>query len=99
MTVTVDPELVDAANRAVASGSAHSLSAWVSAALADKARRDQQLARLGDAVAAYEAEFGEITAEETDAQRRADREDAVVVRGRRTSATPSTSRTTKARSA
>ena len=79
--MTVDPELVEAANRAVASGSADSLSAWVSAALADRARRDEQLARLGDSIADYEAEFGEITTEEIAQQRRADREGAVVVRG------------------
>lgn len=82
LTVTVDPELVELGNRAVATGAAPSLSAWVSSALAEKARRDQQLARLRDAIGAYEAEFGEITAAEIIAQQRADREDAVVVRGR-----------------
>ena len=82
LTVTVDPELVEIGNRAVATGAAKSLSAWVSRALTEKARRDQQLARLSDAIGAYEAEFGEITAEEINAQRRSDREDAVVVRGR-----------------
>ena len=66
-----------------ASGAAASLSAWVSTALAERARRDVQLARLREAVADYEAEFGEMTAEELAAQRRADREDAVVVRGQR----------------
>jgi glycerol dehydrogenase-like iron-containing ADH family enzyme len=81
ITVTVDAELVAAANRAVSAGSADSLSAWVSAALADRARRDEQLARLGDSIADYEAEFGEITAEEIARQRRADRQHAVVVRG------------------
>ena len=82
LTVTVDPELVEAGNRAVASGSADSLSAWVSAALADRARRDAQLARLRDSIADYEAEFGEISAEEIARQRRADRQEAVVVRGK-----------------
>jgi glycerol dehydrogenase-like iron-containing ADH family enzyme len=81
ITVTVDPELVEAANRAVASGAADSLSAWVSAALTDRARRDQQLARLGESIADYEAEFGEITAEEIARQKRTDRQNAVVVRG------------------
>lgn len=81
LTVTVDPELVEAGNRAVATGSAESLSAWVSAALADRARQDQQLAHLRRAVEDYEAEFGEITAEELAVRKRADREDAVVVRG------------------
>ena len=80
----MDPELVEAGNRAVASGAADSLSAWVNTALAEQARRDEQLARLHDAIADYEAEFGEITAEEIASQRRADRGDAKVVRGRRT---------------
>lgn len=99
LTVTVDPELVEAGDRAVASGRADSLSAWVSAALADKARRDQQLEHLGRAIASYEAEFGEITAEEMATQRRADREDAVVVRGRRTAAPPPAGRGGRAKSA
>jgi hypothetical protein len=54
----------------------------VSTALAEKARRDRQLAQLRHSIADYEAEFGEITAEELATQQRADREDAVVVRGR-----------------
>src|SRR5256885_16912362 len=83
LTVTVDPDLVEAGNRAVSSGAAHSLSAWVSTALAEKARRDQQLGQLRHAIADYEAEFGEITAEELATQQRADREDAVVARGSR----------------
>ncbi len=83
LTVTVDPDLVEAGNRAVASGAAGSLSAWVSTALAERARRDEQLARLQDAIADYEAEFGEITPEEIAAQRRSDRDDAIVVRGPR----------------
>jgi hypothetical protein len=83
VTVTVDPELVEAGNRAVAAGDAGSLSAWVNVALADRARRDEQLARLREAVADYEAEFGAITPEEIAAQRRADREGSTVVRGKR----------------
>jgi len=82
LTVTVDPDLVEAGNRAVASGAADSLSAWVSTALAEKARRDAQLTQLRQAIADYEAEFGEITAQEMASQQRADREDAVVIRGR-----------------
>lgn len=99
LTVTVDPELVEAGNRAVACGAADSLSAWVSMALSDKARRDQQLQHLREAIADYEAEFGEITPEEVAAQQRADREDAVVVRGRRTGAASRASRAGKAVSA
>lgn len=83
LTVTVDPDLVEAGQRAVASGQADSVSGWVSAALEDKIRRDRKLALLASAVADYEQEFGEITAEEIHAQQRADRENAVVVRRRR----------------
>jgi hypothetical protein len=86
--VTVDPELVEAGQRAVESGQAESVSGWVSAALEDKVRRDTKLARLAAAVADYEEEFGEITADEIVAQQRTDRQDATVVRGRRRPATP-----------
>lgn len=82
MTVTVDPELVEAGNQAVADGQADSLSAWVNAALRDRALYEQRLRSLGEAIADYEAEFGEITDEEMEAQVRSDRASAVVVRGR-----------------
>jgi hypothetical protein len=83
LTVTVDPALVEAGQRAVAAGQADSVSGWVSAALEDRILRDRKLAVLAAAVADYENEFGEITVEEIARQRRADREDARVVRGRR----------------
>lgn len=86
LTVTVDPELIQAGNRAVAAGDAGSMSGWVGTALADKVRRDQRLESLGAAISDYEAEFGEISAEEMRAQERADRHGAVVVRGRRSDA-------------
>lgn len=84
VTVTVDTELVEAGQRAVQSGQAESISGWVSAALVDKVRRDAKLALLAAAVADYEGEFGAISGEEIRAQRRADRQDAVVVRSRQT---------------
>lgn len=83
LTVTVDPALIEAGRRAVDSGQAASVSGWVSLALEEKLRRDRKLALLVVAVADYEKEFGEITAEEIESQRRADRQDATVVRGRR----------------
>ncbi len=82
LTVTIDPDLVEAGNRAVSAGQAASLSGWVNEALAERAVRDRRLQSLSAAIADYEAEFGEITSEEVSAQRRADREAAVVVRGR-----------------
>ena len=81
LTVTVDPELVEAGNRAVAEGAAESLSGWVTSALHDKVNRDRKLQQLGSAIADYESEFGEITREEIVARQRADRNDAIVVRG------------------
>lgn len=83
LTVTVDPELVEAGNRAVAAGTAKSLSGWVSAALAEQAKRDRLLVELGTAISTYEAEFGEITEEEMRTQQRRDRAEALVVRGQR----------------
>jgi hypothetical protein len=56
MTVTVDRALVEA----VASGRASSISTWVNAALAERAAKDRHLRAMSEAIAAYEAEFGEI---------------------------------------
>ena len=83
LTVTVDRELVVAANQAVAAGQAESLSGWVNSALAERVWRDRKLQALAAVVADYEAEFGMISDEEVVAQQRSDRESAVVVRGGR----------------
>lgn len=83
LTITVDPGLVEAGNRAVAAGLAQSLSAWVSTALVGQANRDQKLLALAEAIANYEAEHGEIAPEEVTARERADRASAVIVRGTR----------------
>jgi hypothetical protein len=80
LTVTLDHELVAAGNDAVAEGRVGSLSAWVNLALAERAAKDRRLRALGEAVAAYEAEFGEIGVDEIQAQR-ADRAAARIVRG------------------
>jgi glycerol dehydrogenase-like iron-containing ADH family enzyme len=81
LTVTVDAELLAAGNRAVAAGRAESLSGWVNAALAEREAKDRRLRAAGQAVAAYEAQFGTITAKEMAAQQRADQRAAVIVRG------------------
>jgi len=89
LTVTVDPDLIEAGNQAVAAGLAGSLSGWVNAALVERAVRDRRLQSLADAITAYEADHGPISAEEIASQARRDREKAVVVRGsRRTSKAP-----------
>jgi len=80
--VTVDRALARAGSDAVASGSADSLSGWVNLALADRVEKERQLRAMAEAVAAYEAEHGVISAAEIAAQARADRRAAIVVRGR-----------------
>ncbi|MGH2603901.1 MAG: hypothetical protein ACRDJ9_31510 [Dehalococcoidia bacterium] len=82
LTVTVDPHLVEAGQRAVAAGLADSLSAWVNDALAARATRDRRLEALAEAIRDYETEHGEITETEMAAQERSAREGAVVVRER-----------------
>ena len=83
LTVTVDAPLIRVGLAAVKSGRAQSLSAWVNAALVEAAARERRLKAMDEGLAAYEREFGAFTEEELDAQERADRANAVVVRGRR----------------
>jgi Arc/MetJ-type ribon-helix-helix transcriptional regulator len=83
LTVTVDSELIEAANQAVAEGRVASLSGWVNLALAERAAKERRLRTLAEAIAAYEQGFGEITAVELAAQQRADRRNATAVRPRK----------------
>ncbi len=80
MTVTVDRALVAAANEAVASGRAASLSTWVNTALAERAAKEQHLRALAEAVAGYEATFGAISEAELVAQQRDDQRALVAIR-------------------
>lgn len=81
VSATVDAELVQAGQAAVAAGEADSFSAWVNDALRRHADRDRRLRALDDLLASYEAEHGAITADQMrDATRRA-RGRAIVVRG------------------
>lgn len=61
ITVTVDQETVRAAEAAVAAGRAPSVSAWVGAAMAERARRES----LAEVLAGIRAELGPPTDEET----------------------------------
>jgi hypothetical protein len=80
VTVTVDRDLLEAANEAVASGRASSLSTWVNTAMADRAAKDRYLRALAEAVAGYEAEFGTISDAELIAQQREDGRRSIAVR-------------------
>ena len=81
LTVTVDRSLVQEGSAAVAAGRAESLSGWVNLALAERAAKERRLRAMADAVALYEAEFGAISDAELEAQARADKRSARVVRG------------------
>jgi Arc/MetJ-type ribon-helix-helix transcriptional regulator len=83
ITVTIDPPLVAAANAAIAAGRTGSLSSWVNQALAELAAKERRIAAGWEAIRSYEAEFGPITDEEMEATERADRRNAIRVRGRR----------------
>ncbi len=74
--MTIDADLLEDARAAVNDGDASSVSAWVNQAMADKSEHRQRLKALGEAIADYEAEFGKITPEEREEQRRLDREEA-----------------------
>jgi hypothetical protein len=92
LTVTVDADLVEAGNRAVAAGRAESLSGWVNEALAERQAKERRLTAMSEAVAAYEERFGAITPQEMEAQRRADQKAARVVRGPQRKPGPGTRR-------
>jgi hypothetical protein len=81
LSVTVDADLIAASQAAVAAGVAESVSAWVNDALRLKVEHDRRLRGIDDFIAAYEAEYGEITDEEMDVAYRAAKARAVVVRG------------------
>lgn len=81
LSASVDPELVAAAHAAVADGRAESVSAWVNDALRRQLEHDRRLAALGDYLAAFAAEHGEITEDEMRAAARQAEPRAVVVRG------------------
>jgi hypothetical protein len=83
LTVTVDPDLVEAASTAVREGRAGSLSARVNLAQAERAAKDRRLRALASSIATYEKDFGAIAPEEIATQARADRGAARVIRGRR----------------
>lgn len=81
LSATVDEDLIEAGQAAVAAGAADSISGWVNDALRLKADHDRRLAALDMFFAAYESEHGEITEDEMAAAARWARERAVVVRG------------------
>jgi len=60
ITITIDQELLDLAEQAVADGRAKSVSGWIAAALEPQLKREQ----LADVIADIRAEIGPPTEEE-----------------------------------
>jgi Arc/MetJ-type ribon-helix-helix transcriptional regulator len=81
LSVTVDEDLIEAGQAAVAAGEAESVSAWVNDALRQKADHERKLRGLDEFIKEYEAEYGEITDEEMEAAYRAAKARAIVIRG------------------
>lgn len=82
LSASVDAEVLAAGHAAVAAGSADNLSAWVNEALRRQSAHDSRLAALGEFLAEYEAQHGQITESEIVEATRWARERAVVVRGK-----------------
>jgi Arc/MetJ-type ribon-helix-helix transcriptional regulator len=81
LSVSVDSDLIEAAEDAVSSGRTDSVSAWVNEALRSKLDQDRRLEALANFISAYEAKHGEITAEEMHHATRRARSTAIAVRG------------------
>ncbi len=69
LTITVDSHLVNAVHLAVEAGFADSVDSWINEAIERKVDDERKLTHLASAIADFEAEHGEITAEEIAAQR------------------------------
>jgi hypothetical protein len=82
LSASVDADLIEAAEKAVARGQVESVSAWVNEALRLKLVQERRLDALAGFVSAYEREHGEITPEEMQMAARRARQRAVVIRGR-----------------
>jgi hypothetical protein len=80
LSASVDVELLEAAQAAVAEGRATSISAWVNDALTLKAEHDRRMHAFDSFLHTYEAEHGVITEAEIDQAVRRARSRATVVR-------------------
>jgi Arc/MetJ-type ribon-helix-helix transcriptional regulator len=80
LSASVDAELLHAAQAAVDTGRAESVSAWVNDALRLKAEHERRMEALDSFLADYEAKHGTITDAEIDEAVRQARSRATVVR-------------------
>lgn len=82
LSASIDSDLLAAAERAVAAGSAENVSAWVNAAMRRQVEHEHRLRALANFVAGYESKHGTITDDEIASATRRARSRAIVVRGR-----------------
>ena len=97
LSASVDSDLIEAAEDAVARGGAGSVSAWVNDALRLKLAHDRRLDALAAFIAEFEARHGEITEDERRQAARSARARAVAVRGMREGKQPNARRRRSAR--
>lgn len=81
LSASVDADLIEAAENAVAGGRYESVSAWVNEALRQKLDHERRLEALSTFIADYEAAHGKITDDDMRLAARRARERAVSVRG------------------
>ncbi len=70
LSASVDAELIEAAEAAVAAGTSETVSAWVNDALRLKLEHDRRLQALAEFIRQYELEHGEISPDEVRTARR-----------------------------
>ena len=92
LSASVDADLIEAAENAVAAGRSESVSSWVNEALRLKLAQEQRLQALEAFVSGYEAAHGEITPEDLRLTTRRARARAIAVRGTRGEKPPAVDR-------
>lgn len=97
LSASVDPELLEAAERAAKRGEVANVSTWVNDAMRLKVEHDRGLAQLAGVIASFETEYGEITNEAIDKAVRAARSRAISVRGTRAGEAPASWRPSRTR--
>lgn len=80
LSASIDAELMAAAEEAVERGAAPSVSSWVNQAFRRQIEHDRRLASMDVFLAAFEAEFGEITDADIAKATKQTRANATVVR-------------------
>ncbi len=85
LSASVDADLVEAAEAAVAKGRLESVSAWVNEALRARVEDDRRLEAMGAFIAAHEAEHGVISQREMRAAARRARAGSLAREGARRS--------------